>query len=176
MADDSEKPISKRAVLERISEILLRHGVEFLVVGGQAEVLMGSSRVTFDTDLCYRRTRENLIRLADALRELQPKLRDVPADLPVVLDADALGLGNNYTFDTPLGPLDLLGWLEPIGTYENLVPNSQSYQVGDLTLHTIGLDDLIRIKQHIDRPKDRESLLQLLAIRALRDAHDEDDK
>jgi hypothetical protein len=85
------------------------------------------------------------------------------------LDAAALALGSNYTFDTPIGPLDLLGWLEPVGAYDDLVPLSEIYQVGEFELRTIGLDDLIRIKQHIGRPKDRESLLQLLAIRALRE-------
>jgi hypothetical protein len=33
----------------------------------------------------------------------------------------------------------------------------------------IGLDDLIRIKRHINRPKDRESLPQLEAIKRLRE-------
>jgi len=33
----------------------------------------------------------------------------------------------------------------------------------------IGLDDLIRIKRHIKRPKDKESLLQLEAIKRLRE-------
>ena len=32
----------------------------------------------------------------------------------------------------------------------------------------IDLDDLIRIKQHIRRPKDQDSLWQLLAIKRLR--------
>jgi hypothetical protein len=108
--------------------------------------------------------------LAGALVELKPTLRGAPADPPIKLDAAALALGSNYTFDTAFGPLDLLGWLEPVGTYDELAPNSESYQVGKFELQTIGLDDLIRIKQHIGRPKDRESLFQLLAIRALRDS------
>jgi hypothetical protein len=33
----------------------------------------------------------------------------------------------------------------------------------------IGLDDLIQIKRYIGRPKDRESLLQLEAIKRLRE-------
>ena len=169
MADDSAKQVPELSDLERIAEILLRHGVEFLVVGGQAEVLMGSPRVTYDTDLCYRRTNDNLERLAAALREIKPTLRGAPPDLPVVLDAVALALGSNYTFNTSMGPLDLLGWLDPLGSYESLFPTSETYTVGDLSIRTIGLDDLIRIKEHIGRPKDRESLLQLLAIRTLRD-------
>jgi hypothetical protein len=168
MAGDSANQMPELSDLERIATILLRHGVEFLVVGGQAEALMGSPRVTYDTDLCYRRSKENLERLAEALQELQPTLRGAPADLPFVLDAHALAFGSNYTLNTSLGPLDLLGWVEPLGTYESLIPASETYAVGGITLRTIGLEDLIRIKQHIGRAKDRESLLQLLAIRALR--------
>jgi predicted nucleotidyltransferase len=67
-----------------------------------------------------------------------------------------------------MGPLDLLGWVEPLGAYESLLPASEAYAIGEMTLRTIGLEDLIRIKQHLGRAKDRESLLQLLAIRSLR--------
>jgi predicted nucleotidyltransferase len=169
MAGDSANPISEQSDLEQIANILLRHGVEFIVVGGQAEALMGSPRVTYDTDLCYRRTKENLVRLANALQELHPTLRGAPADLPFALDAHALAFGSNYTLNTNLGPLDLLGWVEPLGPYESLLPASESYVVGEITLRTIGLGDLIRIKQHLGRTKDRESLLQLLAIRSIRD-------
>jgi predicted nucleotidyltransferase len=169
MVGESEKSTPEKSDLEKIAEILLRHGVEFLVVGGQAEILMGSPRVTYDTDLCYRRTNENLERLAAALVEINPTLRGAPPDLPIQLDPAALALGNNYTFDTPLGPLDLLGWLEPVGTYDDLAPKAEYYPVGEITLRTIGLNDLIRIKQHIGRPKDRESLVQLMAIHKLRD-------
>jgi hypothetical protein len=55
--------------------------VEFIVVGGQAEALMGSPRVTYDVDLCYRRTSDNLERLAAALSTLSLTLRGAPPDL-----------------------------------------------------------------------------------------------
>src|SRR5688572_29912132 len=92
--------------LERAARLMRSHGVEFVVIGGQAEYLFGSPRVTYDVDLCYRRSNENLERLASALRELKPTLRGAPPDLPIVLDAKALSLGANYTFDTSLGKLD----------------------------------------------------------------------
>lgn len=97
MADDSAKQMPDQSELEKIAAVLLRHRVEFIVVGGQAEVLMGSPRVTYDTDLCYLRTKANLERLATALQEMQPTLRGAPADLPFVIDARALAFGNNYT-------------------------------------------------------------------------------
>lgn len=37
-------------------------------------------------------------------------------------------------------------------------------------VETIGLDDLIRVKQHIKRGKDSESMYELLAIKRLREA------
>jgi hypothetical protein len=172
LAAGNGKKMPEQSELEAFAEVLLRHGVEFIVIGGQAETLMGSPRVTFDTFLCYRRTPENLKNLAAALKDLNPTLRSAPADLPIRLDAESLALGNNYTFETSLGPLDLLGWVEPLGTFEVLVPASESYKVGALNLRTIGLEDLITIKQHIGRPKDRESLLQLLAIREIRKSNE----
>jgi len=57
----------EQSPLERFCAVLADHGVEFIVVDGQAEALMGSARVTYDVDLCYRRTSENLERLATAL-------------------------------------------------------------------------------------------------------------
>jgi hypothetical protein len=135
MAEANANHRSEQSDLERIAAILLHHGVEFLVVGGQAEALMGSPRVTYDTDLCYRRTKENLERLADALKELSPTLRGAPPDLPFTLDARALAFGSNYTLNTLVGPLDLLGWVEPLGVYESLLPRSETYEIGDLTLH-----------------------------------------
>ncbi len=168
MVDENVKPTQCESELEQIAGLLARHGVEFLVVGGQAEILMGSPRITYYTDICYRRTAENLNRLANALKELKPTLRGAPPDLPIVLDAPALTLGNNYTFDTRFGPVDFLGWVEPHGPYEAMLPQSESYPVGDMEIRTIGLEDLIRVKEHIRRSKDSDSLFQLLAIRKLR--------
>ncbi len=159
-----------KAKLERIAALMQRHQVQFIVIGGQAEYIFGSPRVTFDIDLCYRRTEENLENLAAALKELKVSLRGAPKDLPIILDARALALGNNYTFETPAdGDLDLLGYVEPIGDYDRLDKKAANYQVGDLELRVIALDDLIAIKRHINRPKDRESLYQLLAIKRIRE-------
>jgi predicted nucleotidyltransferase len=162
--------------LERAAAVLLQHGVKFVVIGGQAEYLFGSPRVTYDVDLCYERTAENLDRLARALAELKPALRGAPADLPVLLDARALALGSNYTFDTTIGQLDLLGFVEPIGGYPELAKNARTFRIGGADLLVIDIDDLIRIKEHIGRSKDRESLLQLYAIKRIRQerAHGEE--
>jgi predicted nucleotidyltransferase len=164
MADNTAKPR-----LVQIAEHLQQHGVEFMVIGGQAAALLGSPLPTYDVDLCYRRTADNLQRLAAALKELHPTLRGAPADLPFRLDAESLALGANFTFNTDYGPLDLLGWVEPFGTYENLLPRAASIPAGSVTLLTIALEDLIAIKRHLGRPKDQAALVQLEALQRLRE-------
>ena len=62
------------AILTRLSQ----GGVEFVVIGGAAALAHGSARVTFDVDVCYRRTRENIERLCEALASLHPTLRGAP--------------------------------------------------------------------------------------------------
>lgn len=165
MADDTEKPS-----LAKIAELLHSHQVDFMVIGGQAAALHGSPIPTYDVDLCYRRSKENLERLASALKVIHPTLRGAPPDLPFVLDAISLALGSNFTFDTILGPLDLLGWVEPIGGYDELAPRAEVIDLEGLSLRVLSLDDLIAIKRHIARPKDRAALVQLEAIQRLRDS------
>lgn len=164
MAEDTATP-----KLVQIAELLDRHGVEYLVIGGQAAVLHGSPLATFDVDLCYARTAENLVRLATALREIHPTLRGAPPDLPFRLDEQSLALGSNFTFLTDLGPLDLLGWVEPLGSFESLQPRAEKMDLGGRTVLVISLDDLIVIKRHINRPKDQTAAVQLEALQKLRD-------
>ncbi len=59
MDENNDKPR-----LAEIAELLNRHGVEFLVIGGQAAAMHGSLPPNFDVDLCNRRTASNLHNLA----------------------------------------------------------------------------------------------------------------
>lgn len=167
MGDDGAK-----TPFEQIVELLASHGVEFVVIGGQAETLYGSARVTYDIDLCYQRTAGNLRRLADALKTLNPTLRGAPPDLPFRIDAESLALGSNFTFRTSVGDLDLLGHVEPIGGFHEVLRHAESFRISGVDLKVIGLGDLIRIKKHLGRPKDRDSLLHLEAIKRVRDEED----
>ena len=158
-----------KSELRRIAEVMAQHGVEYIVIGGQAESLMGSPRVTYDVDLCYRRTPDNLTRLAAALTQLGARLRNVPADVPFLLDAKTLEMGSNFTFHTSVIDLDILGYVEPIGDYPAVAASAEEYTLVDgRRVRTIGLDDLIRVKSTIKRFKDGESMFQLLAIKRVR--------
>ena len=98
-------------------ELLSRYGVECVIVGGVAAALHGSSIPTYDLDVCYARDAANLHRLAEALTAVHATLRGAPKNLPFILDADTLRNGLNFTFDTDIGPLDVLGEIAGVGGF-----------------------------------------------------------
>lgn len=60
----------ERLDVEQIIEVLNRHNVDYVLVGGMAAVLHGSSVHTADVDALIREEYENLKHLGGALREL----------------------------------------------------------------------------------------------------------
>jgi hypothetical protein len=140
-----------------------------MVIGGQAAHLHGSPLITYDTDLCYRRTSENLERMAAALKEMHATLRGAPPDLPFRLDAQSLALGADFMFNTDFGSLDILGWVEPFESYDDLISRAAEFEVGIAKVKAISLDDLITYKRHLRRPTDKAALFQLEAIKRVRD-------
>jgi hypothetical protein len=147
-------------------EVLVKHRVGFVVIGGFAAQLLGSPLLTQDIDVCYARDDENLERMARALRELEASLRGAPADVPFVLDAKTLRMGDHFTFDTEAGALDILG--HPAGArggYEELEPTAETLDLGTLTVKVASIDDLIRMKRAAGRPKDLAAVEELGALR-----------
>lgn len=54
--------------LSEIIKALSLHQVEFVIIGGMAAVAHGVPVTTFDLDICYLRTLENIKKLVSALR------------------------------------------------------------------------------------------------------------
>ena len=82
--------------------LLSESGVEFILVGGIAGAMHGSAHATYDVDVVYRRTSENIARLAAALKPFEPCLRGAPAGLPFALDPTTIQRGLNFTLQTTL--------------------------------------------------------------------------
>src|SRR5712692_2314754 len=103
-----------------------------------------SAHVTVDLDVVYRRTPENIARLAGALEPLQPYLRGAPPGLPFQFDVETIKRGLNFTLRTSAGDLDLLGEAAGGGTYDALLPHSEIRQLFHLECHFVDLETLIR--------------------------------
>ena len=79
--------------IEKHLLVLAQYAVDFVVIGGVAATLHGSSHITQDLDVCYSREKANLERLANALNSVNVRLRGVPDDIAFLLDAETLKRG-----------------------------------------------------------------------------------
>jgi hypothetical protein len=144
---------------------LVEHRVRFVLIGGYAAALRGSPMMTGDVDVCPARDRENLDRLAEALRSLRARLRGAPLDVPFLPDRRTLEAGDHFTFLTDAGPMDCIG--TPAGTdgFADLDPSATDEDLDGLVVRVASLDDLIRMKRAADRPQDRIAVEWLSALR-----------
>jgi hypothetical protein len=149
--DLPEVPLRANPLLRALTQ----HGVDFVVVGGLAGLAHGSAYPTYDLDVAYARDRENIGRLAGALKSIGVTLRGAPADLPFLLDARTLENGANFTFDTPHGSFDVLGDVAGIGAYDELRGNAVLATIEDVEVRIASIDHLIAMKRAANRPKDR---------------------
>jgi predicted nucleotidyltransferase len=149
-------------------ESLLRHlhdaDVRFVIVGGFAATMLGSSRTTIDLDVVYARDHENLERLVRALQPLGPYLRGAPPGLPFQLDVATLERGLNFTLTTSAGDVDLLGEIAGGGRYEALAAGARQIRVFGIDVAVVTLEQLILLKRAAGRPRDLEALAELEAL------------
>jgi predicted nucleotidyltransferase len=155
-----------RTDFSSLLRVLLDEAVEFILVGGVAGVLHGAARATYDVDVVYRRSPENMSRLGSALGPYRPYLRGAPAGLPFSLDVDTLRQGLNFTLTTSLGDIDLFGEIAGGGTYDEMLAHCQAIPLLGRTCQCVTLDGLIRLKRAAGRPKDLEAIAELEALRA----------
>jgi hypothetical protein len=143
-----------------IIEVLNRHGVPFLVIGGIAAGVQGAMWATFDLDITYGRSRDDLRRLAAALAELEATPIGLADGVQIHLDERDLVRGDAWTRTTRHGRLDLLAEPAPGLRYETLAPRARTIE-GEQTYRVAGIADLIAMKRVANRPQD-EGHIRLL--------------
>jgi hypothetical protein len=154
--------------LPRIFEVLDRHNVAYILIGGLAAVYHGSPFPTEDVDIAPQKDQANLTRLAAALRELHARVRtkSAPEGLAFMCDADSLAAAQTWNLTTDAGDLDVT--FEPAGTsgYPDLRADAAPVQLYGVPVRVASLADVIRSKQAANRPKDQRVLPTLREILA----------
>lgn len=177
MADFSASPDVQALDTERILATLAAHGVEYVLVGGVACLMHGSTRVTVDADLVPAASPENLARLVEALRTLGaavfvPRARmRMEAGEPWEVVAlrrgpEALLEADAWHFTTDAGPIDVVLDAAGVGGYEDHLGRVETREVFGIQVKLAGLDDLIRSKETLNRDKDAAVLQDLYDLRA----------
>jgi predicted nucleotidyltransferase len=151
-------------------EVLNRHGVDFVLIGGLASVHWGSPFITRDLDITPRRSQENLDRLSSALAELEATIRidAEPEGIPFSHTGTSLGENLIWNLRTTYGDLDIS--FVPSGTagFEDLARDAADERIQGIEVRVASLADVIRSKQAANRPKDQRVLPTLREILASR--------
>lgn len=152
--------------LNQLLARLLQGQVEFVLVGGLAAAIHGSSLNTRDVDICIRLSLENLVRLQTAIADLHPVHRSRP-DIPFVVTAENWERFKNLYLKTDLGIVDCLGEVLGVGGYDETLSHSIVLNLPIGPCRILDIDTLIKAKEAMGRPHDLVTVQHLKAVRAL---------
>jgi predicted nucleotidyltransferase len=155
--------IDFRAIIRLLHEA----DVRYVIIGGVAMHLHGANNLTLDMDISYARDRENTKSLAATLQTQNARLRGMPPELPYVIDSQTLRNSTTLTLDTSLGDFDLLAEPEGVDSFEGLWERAKIMEIDGFTVRVAAIDDLISMKRAANRPKDRNHIMELEALRRL---------
>jgi hypothetical protein len=107
-------------------------------------------------------------RLVMALRPHRPYPRGAPPGLPFIWDEKTVEMGLNFTLETAVGDIDVLGEIAGGGGFHQLEPHAEPITLYGRTCLCLGLEKLIATKRAAGRPKDFEVIAELELILAER--------
>jgi len=152
----------------RICATLVEENVEFVVLGGFAAIIRGSSLPTQDIDVIPSRERSNLDRLGRALTQMNAKIRISGEPVPTKIDGGFLAnMPQMLNLVTDFGEMDLT--FTPAGSagdFEGWRRGATAEEIEQgLVVFVASLDDIIDSKRAANRPKDQMALPYLESLR-----------
>lgn len=151
--------------INRLLQRLCDADIDFVIVRGFAATLHGSSLVTRDLDVCAILSSENVGKLRDALRDLNPAHRLTSQKISFLDNLDPDVEIRNLYLRTDFGPVDILSSILGVGEFERVRVASIQVDLFGRTCRIISLDDLIQAKEALGREKDLLAAKELRAVR-----------
>lgn len=139
--------------------------VKFVVVGGYATMMHGSSTVTFDLDLAVALDQSNGAALIEALAPFRPYPPQFGSPDQFVWDQRSL-IGAVMSLNTSAGHIDILRVLPEVDSFEGLHERSKEVSVQGVLFKIASIEDLISMKTAANRPRDKDHIEMLKAIKA----------
>lgn len=156
-----------------LPERLANAQVDFVIVGDYAGGVYGCTGISQKLEICCDFSPANLLALQEALSGLHPVHRMTPGRKPLELTPANAGEFRNLYLDTDFGHLDCLSEIQGLGGYDQVKQASVPIEVEGRQFRVLSIDALITAKEAMNRPRDREAVRQLKAMRQLGREHHE---
>jgi hypothetical protein len=150
--------------LNQLLQKLCDADIDFVIVGGFAAMLHGSSMLTRDLDVCALLTDTSIAKLRETFRDLHPVHRMTPQRLSFLDTPDPGVPLKNVYLQTDLGPLDVLGSITGIDNFSVLRKNAVPFDLFGRQVFVISIEDLITAKEALGRSKDLLVAQELRAV------------
>lgn len=148
--------------IQEFIELLNQHEVRYVIVGGQAVIYYGHSRLTGDIDFLYDRNEQNVNNLFIALNQFWG------GNIPGIENQKGLlEKGIIFQFGVPPNRIDLMNDIGNINFNDIWESREKAYFKKDkkkITLNFISLEFLIKNKRNMNRPRDQEDLKFLESV------------
>lgn len=154
--------------LANLLQRLVDARVDFVLVGGFAGIVHGCTYVTQDVDICCDFSPANLLLLQEALSDLHPVHRMTPGRIPLQLTESTCQELKNLYLDTDIGQLDSISFVDGVGGYQDVKNTSVLVEVEKMQVRIMSIDALLDAKKAMNRPRDKEAVLQLEALKNLK--------
>jgi len=157
-------PAAEMIEINRLLQTLCDAEIEFVIVGGFAAMLHGSSMLTQDLDVCAVLTDASVAKLRAAFRDLHPVHRQTPQRLSFLDTPDPGVPLKNVYLETDLGPLDVMSSITGVGGFDVLRKDAVAFELFGRQVYVISVKDLIKAKEALGRHKDLLVAHELKAI------------
>jgi len=154
------KPSQFSKDTQEFLKLLSNKDVKYLIVGGEAVIYYGSVRLTGDVDFFFDASEKNTEKMYDALDQFWE------GNIPGISSSkELMESGIIIQFGVQPNRIDLVNRIDGVTFDEAWVDRTQTtIKVSGKTIPVffIGLEQLIKNKESIKRPKDLEDLKYLL--------------
>jgi len=132
--------------------------VDYILLGGYAVILHGYSRTTGDMDIFVKKTKKNYQKIVRAFSEFGMPTFDMTEDN--FLKNKNVDV---FSFGSPPVSIDIITSVKDM-IFDDAFSNSTIHQVENLSIRVIHINDLIRQKKSVNRPKDINDIQHLKGL------------
>jgi len=142
--------------IENLLKLLNEFKVRYVIIGATAFPVHGYTRATMDTDIFIEATKINANRCLKALEKFGYDITDI--SVPELLTKKVLI--RQYLVEIDIHPF-VTGM-----KFKQVWKNKVKERIGKTEAYFASLDDLIKMKKAVKRPKDKEDLKVLQGLKS----------